>query len=186
VQDSPYFTLEDKLHRLLINVNAAFDPPKATPNNIMQMRALHINRELSDADCQLLTSALPAIPNLTNLLLDASATHPADTEVYDPACIDGGGVTETLAAALSSMHWLRRLSLCWPMHGVVPIAAALPALESLQDFSLCGPPPGLSAFGISIVARGLSTVTGLQRYAIVNRRLVYHYCNQCLISRVVC
>ena len=64
------------------------------------------------------------------------------------------------------MHWLRRLALRWPKHGVVPIAAALPALESLQDFSLSGPQPGLSTLGVSVVARGLPTVTALQRCAL--------------------
>lgn len=165
VQDIPCFTLEEQFHKFLIEVNAAFDPPTVTTDNIMLLKALHITRELSDTDCKLLTSSLPSFPHLTNLLLDVSGTSSAHTDVYDAACIDGGGVAETLAAALSSMHWLQRLALRWPMHGVVPIAAALPALESLQDFSLSGPKPGLSTLGVSIVARGLPIVTGLQRYA---------------------
>ena len=116
VQESPCFTLEEQIHRFLINTHAAFDPPTVTTANLHLLKALHISQELSDEDCRLLTSALPTLPHLTNLLLDVSGVSPAESEAYDTACIDGGGVAETLAAALSSMHWLRRLALRWPMH----------------------------------------------------------------------
>jgi hypothetical protein len=183
LQEIPCFTLEEQFHKFLVTTNAAFEPRTITPNDIAPLRSLHIHRRLSDAGCQLLTSILSSLPALTTLQLDASAAHPADSD-YDPTCIDGGGVVEALAAALSSMHWLRRLSLSWPMHGVVPIAAALPALESLQELTLDCPPTGLRACGVSIVARSLSTVTTLQRYAIIGF-LFYFFVFSALLQRGV-
>ena len=164
LQETLCFTIEEQFHRLLVTSEATFEPNTLGPDDLHLLQELHITTELTDEDCKLLIAILPSSSHLTSLMLDASATSPGRALDHHAACIDGGGVAENLAACMSRMHWLRHLTLRWPMHGVVPIAAVLPALESLQDLSLRGPSPGLSGVGVSMVARGLPTVTGLQRY----------------------
>ena len=62
VQESPCFTLEEQIHRFLINTHAAFDPPTVTTANLHLLKALHISQELSDEDLSLIHISEPTRP----------------------------------------------------------------------------------------------------------------------------
>jgi hypothetical protein len=134
------------------------------PAELSHVRALHVSQAMGDADAGILTTLLPSLDGVADLLLDATRTAPAD-EGYDAAGVDGGGPAEGLAGALSAMPLLRRLSLRWPLHGTVPIAAALPALRRLEELTLSGQAPALGASGITVVATAIPSLSSLRRCA---------------------